>query len=208
MKKILLLVSVLLFLAGTGMTHAQERITDYFYPDGRSSYLIYKGDKDNSQPVEKISVRFESTSRWGRMDEYPPIPLIGNIMYQSLMETTCYSLDISDTAVTAHSWWKESGTPKSRGNVYHNLVLLKLPADKETLNWTTSVNKDGTVLQIWEMSARRVLMPAEENGSWIAVHALEVKRNVFDAEHNPIPRENVIEYWRQGKGKVKVVRNI
>ena len=52
-----------------------------------------------------------------------------------------------------------------------------------------------------------MMMAVFENGERIAVHALEVKRNVFDAQHNPLPGQSVIEYWQKGKGKVKVVKS-
>ena len=84
--------------------------------------------------------------------------------------------------------------------------FLKLPAGKEPVTWTTYVNENGKILQIWEMSAKRSYMAVEKDGSWIAVPAVEVKRNVFDAEHNPLPGQSLVEYWQQGAGKVKVVR--
>ncbi|MBQ8919628.1 MAG: hypothetical protein IJ056_05940 [Acidaminococcaceae bacterium] len=211
MKKIILLLSLLLFLVSSGLAYAQEQVSDYFYPEGNSGYYIYKDL--NSGPVEKISVRYERNSEGGRLEESSPIPLIGNITYSRPMEKVFYLLDITDTTVTARSRWTQQNLSSGQmsaavdDSISRDLVLLKLPADKETITWTTTVNKDGNILQIWEMSAKRKMISAKENGAWIAVHTLEVIRNVFDAQHNPIPRENVTEYWRKGKGKIKVIRN-
>ena len=95
----------------------------------------------------------------------------------------------------------------SQNNVRVNLELLKLPAKGEILNWTTTVKENGEVKQIWEMSAKLTMVAVYENKERVAVHALEVKRSVFDAQHNPLPRQSVTEYWQKGKGKVKVIRN-
>ena len=212
MKKIILLLSLLVFLLTTGIASAQEQIADYFYPEGNSSYYVYKDNRDDASPVEKFNVRYERTNQGARLEEDPPIPLIGNITYSRPLEMVCYLLDISNSTVTARTRWTQQKTsnketPTPGDNVYHDLVLLKLPADKETVTWTTTLYKDGAIQQVWEMSAKRKLMPAKVNGSWIAVHALEVKRNVFDANHNPVPKANITEYWQKGKGKVKVVWN-
>ena len=118
-------------------------------------------------------------------------------------------MDITDYSITAKTWWStdKTGGQNSQSNVRVNLELLKLPAKGEVLNWTTTINENGTIKQIWEMSARLMMMAVFENGERIAVHALEVKRNVFDAQHNPLPGQSVIEYWQKGKGKVKVVKS-
>ena len=80
MKKLKLLFSVLfLFLALTAPVQAQERILDYFYPEGRSSYYIYNDEK--SGPVEKVNVTFERSSTGDRLDRESPIPLIGSIKF-------------------------------------------------------------------------------------------------------------------------------
>ena len=107
-------------------------------------------------------------------------------------------MDITDYSITAKTWWStdKTGGQNSQSNVRVNLELLKLPAKGEVLNWTTTVNENGTIKQIWEMSARLMMMAVFENGERIAVHALEVKRNVFDAQHNPLPGQSVIEYCR------------
>ena len=205
--KVCLLLAMLMCFVLSAAAHAQEVVSDYFYPDGRSCYFIYN-DK-NGKPVEKVSVRFERTSKGGRMDEDPPIPLIGSIVYNQMMDTFCYNLDITETSVTARTWWTKSvgGGLNSRGNTRYNLVMLKLPAKDETLTWTTEVNKDGKILQIWEMSAKHSFITVEKDGAWVAAPALEVKRVVFDPQHNPLPNQSVTEYWQKGKGKVKVIRN-
>ena len=205
MKKFKLFLSaMLLCLAMSGIAQAQDRITDYLYPEGRSTYYIY--ENKNKSPYEKVSVLFERSNEGMRITEDPPIPLVGSIMYRNAPEITCYILDISDTTVTARSWWTKSVDSAANLNSRNNLVLLKFPAGKEPITWTTSVNENGKILQIWEMSAKRSYMAVEKNGSWIAVPALEVKRNVFDAQNNPLPGQSVVEYWQQGAGKVKVVR--
>ena len=183
MKKLKLFFSVLfLFLALTASVQAQERILDYFYPEGRSAFYIYEDEK--SGPI--ASIKF--------------LPYHG---------TSSYVLDITDYSITARTWWSTDKTAgqNSQSNVRVNLELLKMPAKGEVLKWTTTVNENGTIKQIWEMSARLMMMAVFENGERIAVHALEVKRNVFDPQHNPIPGESVTEYWQKGKGKVKVIQN-
>ena len=186
MKKLKLFFSVLfLFLALTAPVQAQERLLDYFYPEGRSAFYIYEDEK--SGPIEKVNVNFERSSNGYRLDRESPIPLIASI----------------------RTWWSTDKTAgqNSQSNVRVNLELLKMPAKGEVLKWTTTVNENGTIKQIWEMSARLMMMAVFENGERIAVHALEVKRNVFDPQHNPIPGESVTEYWQKGKGKVKVIQN-
>ena len=174
MKKLKLFFSVLfLFLALTASVQAQERILDYFYPEGRSAFYIYEDEK--SGPIEKVNVNFERSSNGYRLERESPIPLIGSIKFLPYDGTSSYVLDITDYSIV--------------------------------LNWTTTVNENGTINQIWEMSARLMMMAVFENGERIAVHALEVKRNVFDAQHNPLPGQSVIEYWQKGKGKVKVVKS-
>ena len=195
---------MLLCLAMSGIAQAQNQVADYLYPEGRSSYYVYE-DK-NKTPLEKVSVLYEPSSEGMRVTEDPPIPLIGSIMYKKTPEMTCYILDITGTTVTAQTWWKKSIDSTDNPNYRNNLVILKLPAGKDPITWTTSVNENGKILQIWEMSAKRSYIPVEKDGSWIAVPAVEVKRNVFDAEHNPLPGQSVVEYWQQGAGKVKVVR--
>ena len=200
------LSAMLLCLAMSGIAKAQEVISDYFYPEGRSSYLIYYDEKSGA--AEKVNVNFERTSNGYRLDRESPIPLIGSIKYLTYNGTSTYMLDITDYSVTAKTWWSvdQKGNQNSQSGVRVNLELLKLPAQNEILNWTTTVNENGKVMQIWEMSARRTMVGVFENGERVAVKVLEVKRNVFDAQHNPIPGQSVTEYWQKGKGKVKVIR--
>ena len=208
MKKLKLFFSVLfLFLALTASVQAQERILDYFYPEGRSSYYIYNDEK--SGPVEKVNVNFERNSNGDRLDRESPIPLIASIKFLPYSGTSSYILDITDYSVTARTWWtKDTADDKSFQNKTRvNLELLKLPAKGETLNWTTTVNENGVTQQIWEVSAKLTMIGVFENNERIAVKVLEVQRNVFDAQHNPIPGQSVTEYWRLGKGLIKVVRN-
>ena len=205
MKKIRLFFSVLLLcLAISTVAQAQEKILDYFYPEGRSAYYIYNDEKSGA--VEKVNITFERSSNGYRLDRESPIPLIGSIKFLPYNGTSSYILDITDYAVTAKTWWSGDQSDPNN-NVHVNLELLKLPAKGEALNWTTTVNENGTVKQIWEMSARLMMIAVFEKGERIAVHALEVKRNVFDAQHNPLPGQSVTEYWQKGKGKVKVIRN-
>jgi hypothetical protein len=207
MKKLKLLFSALLLcLAMTGIAQAQDRISDYFYPEGRSSYFIYYDEK--SGPVEKVNVNFERSSDGYRLDRESPIPLIGSIKFLPYNGTSTYMLDITDYSVTAKTWWSidQTGNQNSQSGVRVNLEFLKLPAQDEILKWTTTVNENGKIMQIWDMSARRTMIGVFENGERIAVKVLEVKRNVFDAQHNPLPGQSVIEYWQKGKGKVKVIR--
>ena len=207
-KKLKLFFSVLfLFLALTASVQAQERILDYFYPEGRSSYYIYNDEK--SGPVEKVNVNFERNSNGDRLDRESPIPLIASIKFLPYSGTSSYILDITDYSVTARTWWtKDTADDKSFQNKTRvNLELLKLPAKGETLNWTTTVNENGVIQQIWEISAKLTMIGVFENNERIAVKVLEVKRNVFDAQHNPVPGQSVTEYWRLGKGLIKVVRN-
>ncbi len=208
MKKLKLLFSVLfLFLALTAPVQAQERILDYFYPEGRSSYYIYNDEK--SGPVEKVNVTFERSSTGDRLDRESPIPLIASIKFLPYSGTSSYMLDITDYAITARTWWTKDGADNqnSQNNTHVNLELLKLPAKGETLSWTTTVNENGITQQIWEMSAKLTMIGVFENNERVAVKVLEVKRNVFDAQHNPVPGQSVTEYWRLGKGLIKVVRN-
>ena len=208
MKKLKLFFSVLfLFFALTANVQAQERILDYFYPEGRSAYFIYYDEK--SGPVEKVNINFEHSSSGYRLDRESPIPLIASIKFLPYTGTSSYVLDITDSSVTAKTWWSKDNTDHqgSPNNIRTNLELLKLPAKGEVLTWTTTVNENGTVKQIWEMSAKLLMIAVFENSERVAVHALEVKRNVFDAQHNPIPGESVTEYWQKGKGKIKVIRN-
>ena len=205
--KVSLLCAVLMSFALSAGALAQEIITDYFYPEGRSAYYIYNDEKSGA--AEKVNIRFERSGNGGRLDQESPIPLIGSIKYLPYYGTSSYVLDISDYAVTAKTWWSkdQAGDQDSQNKVRINLELLKLPAKGEILNWTTTVNENGTIKQIWEMSARLTMIAVIENSERVAVHALEVKRNVFDAQHNPIPGLSVTEYWQKGKGKVKVIRN-
>ncbi len=208
MKKLKLFLCVtLLCLAIAGVAQAQEVITDYFYPEGNSSYFIYNGP--GSQPIARVNVKFERGSSGDRLERESPIPLIGSIKSLPYSGTSAYVLDITDYSVTARSWWSEDtqDVQNSRGVLRSNLVFLKLPAKDETLTWTTNVNENGVIKQIWEMSARLTAIPAVENGERIAAKALEIRRTVFDAQHNPLPGLSVTEYWQKGKGKVKVVRS-
>ena len=172
-----------------------------------SSYYIYNDEK--SGPVEKVNVNFERNSNGDRLDRESPIPLIASIKFLPYSGTSSYILDITDYSVTARTWWtKDTANGKSSQNKTRvNLELLKLPAKGETLNWTTTVNENGVIQQIWEISAKLTMIGVFENNERIAVKVLEVQRNVFDAQHNPIPGQSVTEYWRLGKGLIKVVRN-
>ncbi len=209
MKKFKLFLCVMLLcLAITGVARAQEVIADYFYPAGLSSYYIYNDSK--SEPIARVNVNFTRDSSGDRLERESPIPLIGSIKYLPYDGISSYVLDITNNSVTARSWWsKDPQDDQNSGNVlYSSLEFLKLPSGKnETLTWTTTVKENGTVKQIWEMSARLTAIPAVENGERVAAKALEVKRAVFDGQHNPVPGHSVTEYWQKGKGKVKVIRN-
>ena len=208
MKKLKLFFGVLfLFLALTASVQAQERILDYFYPEGRSAFYIYEDEK--SGPIEKVNVNFERSSNGYRLERESPIPLIGSIKFLPYDGTSSYVLDITDYAITARTWWTKDGTDNqnSQNKTRVNLELLKLPAKGEILNWTTTVNENGITQQIWEMSANLTMIGVFENNERLAVKVLEVKRNVFDAQHNPVPGQSVTEYWRLGKGLIKVIRN-
>ena len=192
----------LLCLAISGIAQAQEVISDYFYPEGRSSYYIYEDVK--SEPIGRVNVNFERGNNGDRLDRESPIPLIGSIKYLPYNGTSSYVLDITNYSVTARTWWSQEQGDNQ--DVKHfNLEILKMPAKGEVLNWTTTVNVNGAIKQIWEMSAKLTMIAVLENGERVAAHAIEVKRNVFDAQHNPLPRQSVTEYWQKGKGKVKVI---
>ncbi|MBR4907731.1 MAG: hypothetical protein IKZ43_01820 [Acidaminococcaceae bacterium] len=205
--KVCLLLSMLMCFALSAAAQAQEVISDYFYPEGRSAYYIYYDEKSGA--VEKVNVNFERSGSGGRLERESPIPLIGSIKYLPYNGTSTYVLDITDYSVTAKTWWSndKADNQGSQNNVRINLELLKLPAKGEVLKWTTTINENGVVKQIWEMSAKLTMIGVYENGERVAVHALEVKRNVFDAQHNPLPQQSVTEYWQKGKGKVKTIRN-
>ena len=202
----LFLCVTLLCLAMSCAAQAQERILEYFYPEGRSSYYIYNDEKSGA--VEKVNVTFERSSSGYRLERESPIPLIASIKFLPYEGTSTYLLDITDHAITARTWWTTDRTDSQNSPKYthSNLELLKLPAKGETLNWTTTVNVNGVIQQIWEMSAKRMMIAVFENGERIAVNTVEVKRKVFDAQHNPVPGQSVTEYWRQGKGLIKVIR--
>ena len=148
-KKIKLFFSVLfLFLTLTATGQAQERILDYFYPEGRSSYYIYNDEK--SGPVEKVNVNFERNSNGDRLDRESPIPLIASIKFLPYSGTSSYMLDITDYAITARTWWTKEGADNqsSHNKTRVNLELLKLPAKGDTLNENNTVNKNGRTQQI------------------------------------------------------------
>ena len=201
----LFLSAMLLCLAMTGIAQAQEVIADYFYPEGKSSYYIYENVK--SGPVGRVNVNFERGDSGNRLDRESPIPLIGSIKYLPYNGTSSYLLDITNYSVTANTWVSKdlADNPNAKERRYINLEILKLPAKDETLTWTTTVNENGVVKQIWEMSARLTMIAVVENGERIAAKAIEVKRTVFDAQHNPIPWHSTTEYWQKGKGKIKVI---
>ena len=202
----LFLSAMLLCLAMTGIARAQEVITDYFYPEGSSSYYLYEDAK--SEPVGRVNVSFERGSNGDRLDRQSPIPLIGSIKSIPYNGTASYLLDITNYSVTAKAWWSKDleDSQNAKEKKYINLEFLKLPAKDETLTWTTTVNENGSVKQIWEMSARLTMIAVVEKGERVAVKAIEVKRKVFDAQHNPLPWQSATEYWQKGKGKVKVIR--
>ena len=194
----------LLCLAISGIAQAQEVIADYFYPEGRSSYYIYENVK--SGPIGRVNVNFERGNNGDRLDRESPIPLIGSIKYLPYNGTSSYVLDITNYSVTARTWWSQEQVDNQSVKRF-NLEILKMPAKGEVLNWTTTVNQNGVIKQIWEMSAKLTMIAVVENGDRVAAHAIEVKRNVFDAQHNPLPGQSVTEYWQKGKGKVKVIMN-
>jgi len=208
MKHFKLFFCVALFCLGlSGLAFAQDRVTDYFYPEGSTSYYIYNNN-NNSEPVEKVPVHFEKNGAEFILTEDTPLPLVGYINYKRPMTTTSYNLQITDYAVTAGTWKVTlPGNDNSSGEtLYSNLAMLKLPAEGETLTWTTTVNQNGQIKKIWEMSAKRMMIPVFENGDRIAVKALVITRNVFDSNHNLLPKESATEFWRLGKGKIKEVR--
>ena len=200
-------LSILMCFALSAAAQAQEVISDYFYPEGRSAYYIYNND-EKSGAVEKVNINFERNGNGGRLERESPIPLIGSIKYLPYNGTSTYMLDITNYSVTAKTWWSndQANSQNPPNNVRINLELLKLPAKGEVLNWTTTVNENGSIKQIWEMSAKLTMIAVYEKNERKAVHALEVKRKVFDAQHNPLPWQSVTEYWQKGKGKVKVIR--
>ena len=203
-SKVCLLLAMLMCFVLSATAQAQEVISDYFYPEGRSSYYIYEDVK--SGPIGRVNVNFERGNNGDRLDRESPIPLIGSIKYLPYNGTSSYVLDITNYSVTARTWWSQEQGDNQ--DVKHfNLEILKMPAKGEVLNWTTTVNVNGAIKQIWEMSAKLTMIAVLENGERVAAHAIEVKRNVFDAQHNPLPRQSVTEYWQKGKGKVKVIMN-
>ena len=203
-SKVCLLLAMLMCFVFSAIAQAQEVIADYFYPEGRSSYYIYENVK--SGPIGRVNVNFERGNNGDRLDRESPIPLIGSIKYLPYNGTSSYVLDITNYSVTARTWWSQELGDNQNVKRF-NLEILKMPAKGEVLNWTTTVNDNGAIKQIWEMSAKLTMIAVVENGERVAAHAIEVKRNVFDAQHNPLPGQSVTEYWQKGKGKVKVIMN-
>ena len=122
MKKLKLLFSVLfLLLALTAPVQAQERILDYFYPEGRSSYYIYNDEK--SGPVEKVNVTFERSNIGYRLDRESPIPLIGSIKFLPYNGVSSYMLDITDYSITARTWWTKDGTDNQSSKEITRVIL-------------------------------------------------------------------------------------
>ena len=201
-SKVCLLLAMLMCFVFSATAQAQEVIADYFYPEGRSSYYIYENVK--SGPIGRVNVNFERGNNGDRLDRESPIPLIGSIKYLPYNGTSSYVLDITNYSVTARTWWSQELGDNQNVKRF-NLEILKMPAKGEVLNWTTTVNDNGAIKQIWEMSAKLTMIAVVENGERLAAHAIEVKRNVFDAQHNPLPGQSVTEYWQKGKGKVKVI---
>lgn len=201
-SKVCLLLAMLMCFVFSATAQAQEVIADYFYPEGRSSYYIYENVK--SGPIGRVNVNFERGNNGDRLDRESPIPLIGSIKYLPYNGTSSYVLDITNYSVTARTWWSQEQGDNQNVKRF-NLEILKMPAKGEVLNWTTTVNDNGAIKQIWEMSAKLTMIAVVENGERVAAHAIEVKRNVFDAQHNPLPGQSVTEYWQKGKGKVKVI---
>ena len=201
-SKVCLLLAMLMCFVFSATAQAQELIADYFYPEGRSSYYIYENVK--SGPIGRVNVNFERGNNGDRLDRESPIPLIGSIKYLPYNGTSSYVLDITNYSVTARTWWSQEQGDNQNVKRF-NLEILKMPAKGEVLNWTTTVNDNGAIKQIWEMSAKLTMIAVVENGERVAAHAIEVKRNVFDAQHNPLPGQSVTEYWQKGKGKVKVI---
>ena len=201
-SKVCLLLAMLMCFVFSATAQAQAVIADYFYPEGRSSYYIYENVK--SGPIGRVNVNFERGNNGDRLDRESPIPLIGSIKYLPYNGTSSYVLDITNYSVTARTWWSQEQGDNQNVKRF-NLEILKMPAKGEVLNWTTTVNDNGAIKQIWEMSAKLTMIAVVENGERVAAHAIEVKRNVFDAQHNPLPGQSVTEYWQKGKGKVKVI---
>ena len=201
-SKVCLLLAMLMCFVFSATAQAQEVIADYFYPEGRSSYYIYENVK--SGPIGRVNVNFERGNNGDRLDRESPIPLIGSIKYLPYNGTSSYVLDITNYSVTARTWWSQELGDNQNVKRF-NLEILKMPAKGEVLNWTTTINDNGAIKQIWEMSAKLTMIAVVENGERVAAHAIEVKRNVFDAQHNPLPGQSVTEYWQKGKGKVKVI---
>lgn len=201
-SKVCLLLAMLMCFVFSATAQAQEVIADYFYPEGRSSYYIYENVK--SGPIGRVNVNFERGNNGDRLDRESPIPLIGSIKYLPYNGTSSYVLDITNYSVTARTWWSQELGDNQNVKRF-NLEILKMPAKGEVLNWTTTVNDNGAIKQIWEMSAKLTMIAVVENGERVAAHAIEVKRNVFDAQHNLLPGQSVTEYWQKGKGKVKVI---
>ena len=201
-SKVCLLLAMLMCFVFSATVQAQEVIADYFYPEGRSSYYIYENVK--SGPIGRVNVNFERGNNGDRLDRESPIPLIGSIKYLPYNGTSSYVLDITNYSVTARTWWSQEQGDNQNVKRF-NLEILKMPAKGEVLNWITTVNDNGAIKQIWEMSAKLTMIAVVENGERVAAHAIEVKRNVFDAQHNPLPGQSVTEYWQKGKGKVKVI---
>ena len=201
-SKVCLLLAMLMCFVFSATAQAQEVIADYFYPEGRSSYYIYENVE--SGPIGRVNVNFERGNNGDRLDRESPIPLIGSIKYLPYNGTSSYVLDITNYSVTARTWWSQEQGDNQNVKRF-NLEILKMPAKGEVLNWTTTVNDNGAIKQIWEMSAKLTMIAVVENGERVAAHAIEVKRNVFDAQHNPLPGQSVTEYWQKGKGKVKVI---
>ena len=201
-SKVCLLLAMLMCFVFSATAQAQEVIADYFYPEGRSSYYIYENVK--SGPIGRVNVNFERGNNGDRLDRESPIPLIGSIKYLPYNGNSSYVLDITNYSVTARTWWSQEQGDNQNVKRF-NLEILKMPAKGEVLNWTTTVNDNGAIKQIWEMSAKLTMIAVVENGERVAAHAIEVKRNVFDAQHNPLPGQSVTEYWQKGKGKVKVI---
>lgn len=205
-SKLILLLATLFCLVVSVTAHAQDVVSDYFYPAGRSSYYVYT--EGNNTPTERVNVTFSPAGQGLSLEEEPPIPLVGGIIYRNAPVTNCYTLNITDTTVTANAWWTKTAgdNANTRNNLRYSVVLLKLPAGKELINWTTTIYEGNAVAQVWEMTAKRMLMPVKKNGVWVAVPSIEVRRSVFDAQHNPVPGQSVIEYWQKDNGKAKVVR--
>ncbi len=190
-RKILVCCLFITCLAFTMVAYGKETIADFFYPEGVSTYEIYREGVEG--PVSKATVHFEKTSVGGRLtvetagfrntSDGPTFPL----------ETLQYNLLIDENSVIAKTWWTKykSGGLNSKGNVRQNLVMLKLPDDGSSVSWETGPDFAGTMVQKWKMTALR------------KDDILKVICLVYDMRGMLLSEMCSTEYWQKGKGKIK-----